>query len=123
MVFDLVVAQEKVNTRLFDNIGTTVVLSAYTQTSTNDYGDELASYAVASSIVAVPYSLISKNNNYQPFGDMQEGDMDIVFKYNQTINLKDRITVFGTNYLVKSVEDFPIANGLLAKVARITKAL
>lgn len=121
MVFDLVAAQEKVNTRLFDNIGTTVVLSAYTQTSTNDYGDELASYATASSIVAVPYSLMAKRNNYQQFGDMQEGEMDIVFKYNQTIKLKDKLSIFGVDYVVKSVEEFPIANGLLAKVARITK--
>jgi hypothetical protein len=121
MSFDLAAAQDKVAVRLFDNIGTTVVYSNYAQTSTNNYGDELSTYGTSSSILVVPYSLMSKRGTYQPFGDMQEGDMDMVFKFDQTVNVKDRVTLLGTTYQVRNVEDFPIANGLLAKVARVTK--
>jgi len=121
MSFDLGAAQEKVSTRLFGNIGTTVVYSSYTQTSTNDYGDELSTYGTSSSILVVPYSLMSKRGVYTPFGDMQEGELDVVFKFDQTVNVKDRLTLLSTSYQVRSVEDFPIANGLLAKVARVTK--
>lgn len=121
MAFDLASAQNKVAKRLFDNIGSTALYSAYTQTSTNIYGDELSAYATASSITVVPYSLFSSRQTYPVFGDLQEGDMDMVFKHDQTVNLKDHITFRNVVYQVRSVEDFPIANGLLAKVARITR--
>jgi hypothetical protein len=110
---------------VFDNLGSTFVLSAYTQTTTNKWGDETASYGAGASVVAVPWNDVSNSTSYQPFGDLQEGQVDMAFKYDQTINVKD-ILYSGTlvsSYEVKEVEQFPLADGILVKVVRLSKKL
>ena len=122
---NLTALRNKINTKVFDNLGSTLSLRAYSQSSISNWGDETPSYASAVDVVAVPWLHIANRYNPLPFGDLQEGDVDMAFKYNQSLSVKD--VIFGgtlsSSYIVKEIEEFPIANGLLVKVARLSKSI
>lgn len=124
---NLTALRNKIEAKVFDNLGSTFLRSAYTQGSNDKWGDNPSeSYAApGTSIVAVPWLHIKNRNTYQPFGDLQEGDVDMAFKYNQTLVVNDMLysSVLSQSYLIKEIEEFPLADGLLVKVARLHKKL
>lgn len=117
--------QNKINTKVFDNLGSDLLLSARTAGSTDKWGDSTDSIAAPSTIVGVPWMHIKGTLSYQPFGDLEEGSMDMAFKHNQTLRIGDLVysSILEGSYLIKEVENFPLANGILVKIARLSKKI
>jgi hypothetical protein len=117
--------QNKINTKIFDGLGTTLLVeSAVTSTLTPDkWGDTIKTYATVGSIVAVPWSHMQGVESMEPFGELEIGSVDMAFKYNQTLDIGYRITLGSEYYFIKELEEFPLLNGVLVKVARLKKTL
>jgi len=121
----LTIVRAKLDKKLFttDVLGSTVTLYVHSEStpSFGGYSGGSASYDAGTDYVAVPYNLISKEINYQPFGDLQEGDMDIVFRYSVSVNVKDKITFNGNTLYVKQVKPIPLNGGDAAIICRLGK--
>lgn len=114
--------RNKIGNKVFAGLGSTVVLySDNVSGSVDKWGDKTASYTLVGSVTAVPWNLFSERESFQPFGTMDEGDLDMAFKYNQTLAIGYRAVVFGKNYLITQVEEFPLLDGNLVKIARLRK--
>jgi hypothetical protein len=101
------------------DIVSSAVLSSYVSPSTDKWGDETASYSAGTNIDVVQFTFINNRLNYQPFGDHQEGDVDFVVRYNQTLQVRDRITWQGNYYFIAEMDDSAfLGNGLVVRVLR-----
>jgi hypothetical protein len=117
--------QNKINTKIFGTKGlsSTVTRYPYNSQTTSKWGDATVTYGTSESIKAVPYSMIDKRTDFQPFGDVQEGETIMAFKHDQTLNEKDKIVFDGKNYFVREIEKFPFKDGWLVKTARLVESL
>lgn len=113
--------RNKLEAKVFSKIGSTVVLSALTSESTDKWGDATPTYAAGTNVTAVPYDYVVDRLNYQPFGDLREGEVVMIFKYDQALDTDDKITYNSVDYQVLEVEDFPYNDGILARAARMVK--
>jgi len=121
---NLVGLQNRINASIFDNLGSTMVVSSLLAPSIDKYGDESSStWSTARTIVAVPYNLFSNRNDYQAFGNLNVGEVDIAFKNDQSLVLGMRALWSGNYYVIKNIEEFPIKDGNLVKVARLAKSI
>jgi len=115
--------QSKINTKIFDRLGSTVVRYPYNSQSTDKWGDATISYDSTINVTAIPYSYIDKKTDFQPFGDLQDGEVIMAFKYTQSLNEKDKITFDSKTFLVRQVEKFPLADGVIVKIAKLVEQL
>lgn len=114
--------RDKLDVKVFNKIASTGTLITESVTY-NDYGDKVISAESSVSISIIPYNFFTGRLNYQSFGTLDEGDMDIIVRYDSTINTKDKITFNSTDYEVKAVEDYFLLGGSLAKAVRVTKLI
>jgi hypothetical protein len=57
--------------------------------------------------------------NYQPFGDLQEGQVDFVIKYDVTVGYRDKVTWQSQSYYVLEIDKSAfLGNGLVVQVVR-----
>lgn len=115
--------QDKINSKIFTRLGSTVTRTPYTSQSVDKWGDATISYDSTEDISAIPYSMIDKRTEFQPFGDTQEGEIIMAFKYNQTLNVKDKVTFDSKDFLVRQVEKFPLQDGFIVKIVRLVEQL
>ena len=54
---------------------------------------------------------------------MQDGESLMAFKHDQALNIKDTITFDGKTLMIKQIEKFPLAEGNVLKVARLTESI
>jgi len=83
-------------------IGTTVVRTPVTKTTSNSYGDETLTEGTAESI-NVYFTVYSDDWIYDKEGNIRGGNAYIMCKSTQTINLDDKITYQSIDYRVKNV--------------------
>jgi hypothetical protein len=107
----------------FTKVGSTAELYTQTSTSYDEYGTEYSQVESSASIDIVPYNLFGGRINYQPFGDLNEGDSDAVVPWDTSISVKDKLTLNSVEYEVKNKEEYLVKNVFVAIAIRITKKL
>ena len=107
----------------FTKVGSTAELYTQTSVSYDEYGAEYSQVESSASIDIVPYNLFGGRLNYQPFGDLNEGDMDAVVPWDTVIVTKSKITLNSVNYEVKQFENYLVDNENVAIAIRMTKLL
>lgn len=115
--------QRKIENKVFKSLGSTYNLFPVVEGSVDKWGDQVEEYGGAVSVVVVPYSLYADRNAYNVFGDLKEGEVDIVFKHDQSISIDDKLVMNGVDFLIKQIEEFPLKNENLVKIARLVKKL
>ena len=113
--------QDKINTKIFDNLGSTLLMTSSVITSTDKWGDATMTSPDAISVKAVPWLHIKGRLDYQPFGDLQAGEVDMAFKHDQALAIGYTIVLSGNTYSINEIEEFPLADDILVKVARLRK--
>lgn len=115
--------RNKIAQRIFTaDLMSSAVLSSLVTPSQNKWGDEVASYSSGATIDVVPFLYIKSRLSYQPFGDVQQGDVDFVVKYDVTLQPRDKLTWQGTDHLITEVDDSAfLGNGLVVQVIRCRK--
>lgn len=116
--------QGKLTSKIFNTtkLASTCTLYNLTGSTTYDkWGDASNNYTTGTTTTFVPYNNIDTRMNYQPFGDLQEGEMDSVFPYTTTIVVKDKVLFNSVNYEVKMIERYPFMDGNLALAVRLAK--
>ncbi len=114
--------QNKLNVKIFNKFGSDITIENVSSSSLNNYGDANITYSAGVTAVGVPYNQIA-GRSWESFGDLNEGDIDIIFKYTETINIDDRVTFGGVQYKVVRREDYPYDNSNLAILVRVAKIL
>jgi len=120
----LTTVRNKLDKKLFDTgavLRSSATLYTYSEGtgSFGGYNDSDATYSTGTSIACVPYNNIPNNLNVQSFGDMQEGDMFLVVRYNTTVNVRDKITFNGNNYKVQEIKEIPINDGIAGIILQL----
>ena len=115
--------QNKIQTRVFDRIGSSATLQTVASSTIDKWGDATPTYNTGVSITYVPYNFIAGRENHLQFGDLKENETDAVLPYTVSFNVKDKITFDGVDYQVEEKESFPFADGNLAFAVRLSKIL
>jgi len=89
---------------VFNIIGKTVTLKSQGSPYYNDRGELENDDFTETSITAVPFNINNKDQTFQSFGNIEEGDMFMALRYDQTINIGDVITVESEDWEVKQIE-------------------
>lgn len=115
----------KLDRKLFNTnvLGSTCTLYSYTEgtDSFGGYSDEDATYDAGTQHTIVPYNSIPNNLSIHSFGDFQEGDMYMVFRYDVPVKINDKVEFLSNTYFVKQVKDIPLNNGISAKITQLRK--
>lgn len=112
--------RNRIANRIFTSaIMSTATLASLTAESTNKWGDQLSSYSAGTSINVVPFLYVKNRLNYQPFGDLQEGEMDFVLQHTTTVRPTDKVSWQGEDFFITEVDDSAfLGNGLVVQVIR-----
>lgn len=113
--------RSRLQSKVFDKLGTTVILSAFSSSSISKWGDEDVTFSANQNVTAVPYDRIANRLNHQPFGELQEGEVVMIFPYTVTITKDDKVTYESEDFLVTELEEFPYAGDNLATAARLSR--
>lgn len=114
--------QNKINTKIFANLGSSLVVSSVSGT-TDKWGDKTYTYTSIGTILAVPWLHIKNSEDMQPFGELEVGSVDMAFKYNQPLAVGYKAVLGSENYFISEIEEFPLKDSILVKVARLKKTL
>lgn len=105
------------------NLASTAVVETKAAEIMDKWGDPAITYGTPTTVYCVPYDYVKKTLNYQPFGDLQQGQTDMVFPYNVTISSGSRITYDGSYYTVLQISPINIQNGIAAIIVRLQRNL
>ncbi|RLG33403.1 hypothetical protein DRN98_03975 [Methanosarcinales archaeon] len=113
--------QTKINNKIFTNLGSDLTLTPQAISTIDKWGD--ATWTTPSGVVvkSVAWLHIKGREDHNPFGDLQSGEVDMAFRHDQTLEIGYMVSLSGDNYLISEIEEFPLANELLVKVARLRK--
>jgi hypothetical protein len=103
--------RSKLQTKVFGKLGQIILLSNYTSSTIDKWGDALVTYATASSVTAVPYNYVKEQLAWEPFGNLTDGETMFVVPYGTTVGIKDKIVFDTKTWYVKQIEDFPMGDG------------
>lgn len=122
----LEIIRNKLDKKLFNTnavLRSDVTIYTYTEGSASfgGYSDADATYSSGTVYAGVPYNNIPKQFSVQPFGDLQEGDMFLVVRYDTPLEIKDKVSFNSITYFVQQVKEIPINNGIAAKIAQIRR--
>lgn len=111
-----------------DNSPISRIVTIYTagSTITDDYGDEYIVSTTSTTSKAIPYSKFPFQQDFLMWGELQDGQTDMVFPYNTTLENDSTVVDANettTSYNVVNIETFPYGNGIVAKVARLSEKL
>ena len=115
--------RSKLENKVFQKIGSTVILSSYVSGTTSKWGDKTVTYGANTNVTAVPYNLVATEQDFNPFGVANQGETDIVFKYDQALTINDKVTYASKVYRVKMIEKYLFNNGYVAQLARLAETL
>lgn len=113
--------QEKIGQKIIEGLGSTVTRNPFSSQTTDKWGDATITYGTPENIKSVPYDYIEFTEDYQPFGDLQTGEVVMAFKYDQELQEKDTIEFRGDTFIVKEVEAPPLQDSILLKLARLSQ--
>ena len=61
----------------------------------------------------------ARGSAYQPFGDLQSGNMEFVVKHDVSLNEKDRLVWQGENFFIEQIDKSAwLGNGLVVQIIR-----
>ena len=115
--------QSKIATKIFSGLGSDATLEVFTSTVIDKWGDGTPTYATGTTVKVVPYNLVFNSLSYEPFGDLQSGDTDMILSYDTSFSKNDRITFDGVPYIIAEMEKFPFEGGNLAFAVRLSKTI
>lgn len=115
--------QNKINNKIFKALGSDITIKKLVSGSVDKWGDLEESYEADVVVKAVPYLHVANREDYNPFGDLDAGDVDMAFKFDADIGVGDVAVVNNVNFKVKEVEEFPLKDNILVKIARLSKQL
>ncbi|WP_298752993.1 hypothetical protein [uncultured Arcobacter sp.] len=115
--------QNKLAAKVFNGLGSTGVLSTISTSVKDKWGDGTITYSTGTSIKIVPYNMIDERQNFQPFGDLNENEMDAVVPYGTSVNVNDKITLRSVDYKVIEKGAYTLLDEELAWVLRLAKIL
>lgn len=104
MVSDQTRFRTKLQSKLFNRIGKSVTFKSRSSVSYNDRNEADSESWSTSTITIVPYSIIAKEQNYQPFGNLEAGELDAAVLYTVTVAIDDIMTIESVDYRVKRIE-------------------
>jgi len=113
--------QNKIETKIFERLGSTVTRKPYDSQSTNKWGDATTSFETEESIIAVPYNYLKVAKSIEPFGDLKEGEVMMAFKYGQELNEKDIITHSSQDFIITQIEELSLSDEIVLKIGRLEK--
>ena len=112
--------REVLDEDVFSEIGKTVTLINETLPIYNSRDELEDSTEVSTSITAVPYNIVNSRQTHQTFGELDEGDMDMVVRYDQVIAIGNRVIIESVTYYVKEVQENYLPDNV-ATIVRLTK--
>ena len=89
---------------LFNFIGKTVTIKQKNAITYDEYGEESSPTYTSTSIVVVPYNITHEERTQQAFGDLPEGSMAVVLRYDQAVATGDLLTINGEDWEVRTIE-------------------
>ena len=104
---------------VFNEFGKTMILRTITPIY-NDYGELEGQTNTDTNIVAVPYNITEDRESYQPFGNLEAGDMDVAIKYSDTITTDDYLVIEGIVYKVKNIQKNFLPDNVVT-IVRVSK--
>ena len=115
--------QSRIETKIFSRLGSTITRRPYSSQSIDKWGDATVTYGTNESITGVPYSYFNSRDDFQPFGELADGETMIAVKYDQTVNINDLFVFDSKTFIVKEIEEFPLGDDNLLKVVRLSEQL
>ena len=117
--------QNKIDNKIFGTRGLASDCTRYPYSSEviSKWGDSVETYGTTETVKTVPYSLIDKRKDFQPFGDVVKGEVIMAFKHDQTLTEKDKIVFDSKDYYIREIEKFPFQNGWLVQIVRLVEQL
>ena len=112
--------REALDEDIFNEIGKTVSLIVEGSPVYNERGEKEGSTNVSTDIIAVPYNIVNDRQSHQQFGEMEEGDMDMVVRYDQAIAIDNLVVIESQTYKVKQVAENYLPDNV-ATIVRLTK--
>ena len=113
----------KIQSKIFDALGSTAVRTPFVSATYDKWGDKTDTTGTNENITVVPYNYLVKNEDYQPFGELVDGETMMAVTYDQTINQKDTITYDSKTFIVKEIEHFPLDGGNVLQVLRLAEEI
>jgi len=118
MVVDMTKTRNSIR-KVIDNYGSTVVITPMT-ISNDKWGDKTESDGAQVSTVGISYDSFVARYNFQPAGNLTEGDVIIILKDDETITTQTGSTIYkvtynSKDYEVVSVEEYVVGDVDLAK--------
>ena len=95
--------REDLDVEVFQEFGKSVTLIRQGEPTLNERGEIESTQDTRSNITAVPYNIIETRGSSQPFGELQEGDLDMAVRYDQSIDVGDKVIIEGVTYKVREV--------------------
>jgi hypothetical protein len=96
--------RDDLQNEVFDVIGKTVTLKSKSTPVYNTRGEEESSTLNSSSITIVPYNIDHKTETFQPFGNLDEGEMLAAVPYEETVEIGDLLTIEAEDWEIKAIE-------------------
>lgn len=115
--------KNKIENKVFNALGSTATISYLITSSTDKWGDTPETYETPVNVTTVPWSVINSAQDFQQFGDLEKGELDMAFTAGTTVNVGDKVTYNTKLYKVKVVEYYPLKDVNLVKVARLKEFL
>ena len=126
----LEVMRNRLDKKLFNvnQIGSNITITPITRSegSFGGYSGDTVSEGTVVDTVAVPYNSVSSRLSYQPKGDLKEGDVEIVFRYDEDIDIDYRVSIGSNDYKIKEIRNILLNkddsnSGIVAYIATCTK--
>lgn len=108
---------------LFNRLGSTITITPLNSAVVDKWGDSTPTYGTATTTLSVPYNYLAKELSYQPFGDLRDGQVDIVVPYTATVTEKSKVTYDSNDYFVLGIEKFVITGSTIAQLLRLQKSI
>jgi hypothetical protein len=124
MPLTLAKAQEKIQTRIFNGIGSYVTIQNVTSSTfpEDDYDEPTLNYGTGTLVKFVPFNAV-EDEMFQAYGDLLSGELDMIIPYGQTVTNTTKFTYDGDTYIIKALEKYPYQGGSLAYAVRLAKTL
>lgn len=115
--------QGKLASKVFDKLGSSASLKTVSSTVVDKWGDATYTYATSTAITIVPYGYISQREFFAMYGDLKENEFDAILKHSESFAIGSIITYDSNDYIIKTIEKYPLADDNLAFQIRAVKQL
>lgn len=112
--------REKLENSIFEAIGTETITITRISNTFDKWGDATSTLDSSSFISGVPYDLIGRET-FEPFANLQSGEIAFVVPYNTSFDTNDVWSYDGVDYIIKETITYPYQGGVLAYGVKLAK--